>query len=42
LPFNDTFTTNLISKGARVNAQIVMTFDMFPSNPVVTVTACRG
>ena len=41
-PFNDTFTTNLISKGTTVNAQIVMTYDMFPSNPVVTVTACRG
>ena len=42
VPFNDTFTQNLISKGSTVNAQIVMTFDMFPLNPVVTATACRG
>ncbi|MBI5948829.1 MAG: hypothetical protein HY875_11890 [Chloroflexi bacterium] len=42
VPFSDTFTTNLISKGSTVNAQIVVTYTMFPANPVVTVTACRG
>lgn len=42
VPFTDTFTQNLISKGSTVNAQIVMTYDLFPANPVVTVTACRG
>jgi len=46
-PFNDTFSTNLISKGSTVNAQIVITFTMSmslnPGNPnAVTVTACRG
>lgn len=41
-PFTDTFTQNLVSKGSTVNAKIVMTYVMYPSNPVVTVTACRG
>jgi len=42
LPFTDTFTTNLISKGSTVNARITMVYDMYPAKPVVTVTACRG
>lgn len=43
VPFTDKFTTNLISKGATVNAQIIVTYD-YPagSPPVSTVIACRG
>lgn len=43
IPFTDTFTTNLISKGSTVNAQIIVTYD-YPSGspPILTVTACRG
>ncbi len=41
-PATDKFTTNLISKGSTVNAQIVMTIDTSATPPVVTVTACRG
>lgn len=43
IPFTDTFTTNLVSKGSTVNARIVVTYD-WPdgSPPKLTVTACRG
>ena len=43
VPFTDTFTTNLISKGSTVNAQIIVTFDVPAGTPpVATFTACRG
>jgi hypothetical protein len=43
VPFTDKFTTNLISKGSTVNAQIVVVYD-YPngSPPIATFTACRG
>ncbi len=44
-PFTDTVRTNLISKGSKANAIVVMTFDVpvgSPSLPATTATACVG
>jgi hypothetical protein len=39
VPYTETFTSNLISKGATVNAHIVITVE---TSGVTTVLACRG
>lgn len=44
-PFTDTLRINLISKGATVNALLVLTFDVpagGPVAPTATATACVG
>jgi hypothetical protein len=41
-PYTDRVRMKLISKGSTVNALTVITVDTSASNPVVTVTACRG